>query len=155
MEENGIGELESALDEIYDGLEDRVKSGRMDEAEKNHLLDWIKSVLNKLTIKYKRVAKGVEDNMGGKILHTRTDDILDRGRELGREEGLELGREEGLKLGKEEGINSLTGLMKNLLVHGRSEDMQRVVMDAAYRKKLLSEFQEEMEEERHDARVNA
>ena len=147
MEENGIGELESALDEIYDGLEDRVKSGRMDEAEKNHLLDWIKSVLNKLTIKYKRVAKGVEDNMGGKILHTRTDDILDRGRELGREEGL--------KLGKEEGINSLTGLMKNLLVHGRSEDMQRVVMDAAYRKKLLSEFQEEMEEERHDARVNA
>ena len=47
-------------------------------------------VLEKLTYGYTTVAKGVEDLMGGYIVHTRTDDILDLGREQG---GMERERE--------------------------------------------------------------
>ena len=33
--------------------------------------------------------------MGGYILHTRTDDILDKGRSEGREQGIGIGRKQG------------------------------------------------------------
>ena len=50
---------------------------------------------DKLTVNYKNVTKGVDDLMGGYILHTRTDDILDKGRSEGREQGIGIGREQG------------------------------------------------------------
>ena len=84
METAGIGELRKALDEVNDRLSGLVESGVIDETQKGHLLDWTKRVLDKLTVKYKNVTKGVDDLMGGYILHTRTDDILDQGRSEGR-----------------------------------------------------------------------
>ena len=84
MEQNGIDELKTALDEINEGLIGMVDSGDIDESQHSHLIDWTKRVLEKLTINYKNVTKGVDDLMGGYILHTRTDDILDQGRTEGQ-----------------------------------------------------------------------
>ena len=92
METTGIGELKAALDEVDDSLSGLVESGVIDESQKGHLLDWTKRVLDKLTVNYKNVTKGVDDLMGGYILHTRTDEILDRGRSEGRAEGRTEGR---------------------------------------------------------------
>lgn len=84
MEQSGIGELKAALDEINDGLVRMVDAGEINESQHSHLIDWTKRVLEKLTINYKNVTKGVDDLMGGYILHTRTDDILDQGRAEGQ-----------------------------------------------------------------------
>ena len=89
METAGIDELKVALDEVNDSLSGLVESGDIDETQKGHLLDWTKRVLDKLTINYKNVTKGVDDLMGGYILHTRTDDILDQGREQRDREKIE------------------------------------------------------------------
>ena len=80
METEGIDQLRAALEELNNSLSDLVESGVINEAQKGHLLDWTQRVLDKLTVNYKNVTKGVDDLMGGYILHTRTDDILDRGK---------------------------------------------------------------------------
>ena len=90
METEGIEELKVVFDKIDNRLSDSVEVGVIDETQRSHLLDWSKRVLEKLTYGYTTVAKGVEDLMGGYILHTRTDDILDLGREQG---GMERERE--------------------------------------------------------------
>lgn len=89
MELSGIGELKTALDEINDGLIKMVDAGEINESQHSHLIDWTKRVLEKLTVNYKNVTKGVDDLMGGYILHTRTDDILDQGREQRDREKIE------------------------------------------------------------------
>ena len=80
METEGIDQLRAALEELNNSLSDLVESGVINEAQKGHLLDWTQRVFDKLTVNYKNVTKGVDDLMGGYILHTRTDDILDRGK---------------------------------------------------------------------------
>ena len=93
MDAQGAGELRDTLDEINARLTEKVQSGEMDESQKNHLIDWMQRVLQKLTVKYKNVSREVDEVMGGYILHTRTDDILDAGRAEGRTEGRTEGRE--------------------------------------------------------------
>ena len=94
METEGIDQLRAALEELNNSLSDLVESGVINEAQKGHLLDWTQRVFDKLTVNYKNVTKGVDDLMGGYILHTRTDDILDKGRSEGREQGIGIGREQ-------------------------------------------------------------
>ena len=86
METDGIGEIKDAFDEVNASLSELVEDGVINEAQKGHLLDWAKRVLDKLTVNYENVKKEVDDFMGGYILHTRTDDILDQGRDEGRKE---------------------------------------------------------------------
>ena len=68
------------FEDVNSSLLSLLKSGEINEAQKGHLLDWTQRVFDKLTVNYKNVTKGVDDLMGGYILHTRTDDILDRGK---------------------------------------------------------------------------
>ena len=83
MEENGIDDLRDAMDELGTGLNRLKESGVIDEAQKKHLLEWTKRVLNKLTLNYNNVSKGVNQTMGGYLIRTETDDILDQGIEQG------------------------------------------------------------------------
>ena len=85
METKGIDQLRAALEELNSSLSDLVGSGVINEAQKGHLLDWTKRVFDKLIVKYKNVKKGVDELMGGYIINTRTDAILDEGRSEGRE----------------------------------------------------------------------
>ena len=68
------------FEDVNSSLLSLLKSGEINEAQKGHLLDWTQRVFDKLTVNYKNVTKGVDELMGGYILHTRTDDILDRGK---------------------------------------------------------------------------
>ena len=80
METEGIDQLRAALEELNSSLSDLVESRVINEEQKGHLLDWTQRVFDKLTVNYKNVTKVVDELMGGYILHTRTDDILDRGK---------------------------------------------------------------------------
>ena len=79
------------------------------------------------------------------------ENILEKGRELGREEGLELGREEGLELGREEGLE--LGREEGLEL-GREEEklnqQTKTILNGFDKKKLsvsdLSELLEVSEE---------
>ena len=68
------------FEDVNSSLLSLLKLGEINEAQTGHLLDWTQRVFDKLTVNYKNVTKGVDDLMGGYILHTRTDDILDRGK---------------------------------------------------------------------------
>ena len=120
METDGIADLKAALDEINDGLVELVQNGDIDESQHSHLIDWTKRVLNKLTLKYKNVSKGVNEIMGGYILHTRTDDILDQGRTEGEQNAMRL--------------------TSYLIQNGRSDDVLKAANDKDYFDKLFSEF---------------
>ena len=97
METEGIDQLRAALEELNNSLSDLVESGVINEAQKGHLLDWTQRVFDKLTVNYKNVTKGVDELMGGYILHTRTDDILDRGKAQRDREKIEVMLRKGLK----------------------------------------------------------
>ena len=79
MEKGGIDDLKKALDEVSENLIRMVEAGEIDESKHSHMLDWLKRVMEKLTVNYGNVKKGVDDLMSGYILHTRTDEILDEG----------------------------------------------------------------------------
>ena len=79
MEKGGIDDLKKALDEVSESLIRMVEAGEIDESKHSHMLDWLKRVMEKLTVNYGNVKKGVDDLMSGYILHTRTDEILDEG----------------------------------------------------------------------------
>ena len=101
MNEDGIGELKSDFDDINERLLKMLDAGEIDAAQHGHLIDWTRRVMEKLTVNYENVAKGVDELMGGYALHTRTDDILDQGRSEGREqrdrEKIEVMLRKGLK----------------------------------------------------------
>ena len=85
------------FEDVNSSLLSLLKSGEINEAQKGHLLDWTQRVFDKLTVNYKNVTKGVDDLMGGYILHTRTDDILDRGKAQRDREKIEVMLQKGLK----------------------------------------------------------
>ena len=89
METEGIEQLKAALEELNTSLSSLVESGDINEAQRGHLLDWTQRVLDKLTVRYKNVKKGVDDLMGGYIINTRTDAILKEGREQEQRERIE------------------------------------------------------------------
>ena len=97
METEGIEQLKAALEELNTSLSCLVESGDINEAQRGHLLDWTQRVLDKLTMRYKNVKKGVEDLMGGYIINTRTDAILKEGREQEQRERIEVMLRKGLK----------------------------------------------------------
>jgi glycyl-tRNA synthetase beta subunit len=97
METEGIEQLKAALEELNTSLSSLVESGDINEAQRGHLLDWTQRVLDKLTVRYKNVKKGVDDLMGGYIINTRTDAILKEGREQEQRERIEVMLRKGLK----------------------------------------------------------
>ena len=95
-----IVEIQNDFYDIVDRLEKLVNRGEISETDRQHLIDWSLRVFEKLTINYQNVGKGVDEFMGGYVLHTRTDDILEQGRKQGIEQGIEQGREQGIDLGR-------------------------------------------------------
>lgn len=57
-------------------------------------------------------------------------------REIGRKEGLT----EGMVVGRKEGSDNLAELLNSLIDAGKHEDVNRVLHDSEYRKKLLKEY---------------
>ena len=61
-------------------------------------------------------------------------------REIGYREGHDAGREEGLAAGREEGGDTLAVLLQSLTAAGKTEEVNRVLLDSDYRKKLLASY---------------
>ena len=89
MDSAGIEELKEAYDSIFNKLSGMVGSGEIGEADRSHLLDWMAEVLNKLTYKHKNLREGVDALMTTYILRTRTDEILDQGKQQRDREKIE------------------------------------------------------------------
>ena len=86
MEQNGIDDLKAALDEVSNGLIRMVDSGEIDAAQHRYMIEWTNRVFDKLTMKYEKIKRGVDELMSGYILRTKTDEILDQGLAQGRDE---------------------------------------------------------------------
>ena len=63
--------------------------------------------------------------MGGKVLELESDRLIKQGKQIGLEQG----------------EDALSNLMKKLLDENRMDDLRRITVDKAYRKKLLQEMQ--------------
>ena len=91
LEENKkkLKQLEEEYAAIHERLEIACQMGDLTEYPKVVILAMSRKVIEHLAAKYEKVAKGVSQQMGGKVLNYEAKDILNRGRAEGRREGEE------------------------------------------------------------------
>ena len=91
LEENKkkLKQLEEEYAAIRERLEIACQIGDLTEYPKVVILAMSRKVIEHLAAKYEKVAKGVSQQMGGKVLNYEAKDILNRGRAEGRREGEE------------------------------------------------------------------
>ena len=91
LEENKkkLKQLEEEYAAIRERLEIACQMGDLTEYPKVVILAMSRKVMEHLAAKYEKVAKGVSQQMGGKVLNYEAKDILNRGRAEGRREGEE------------------------------------------------------------------
>ena len=82
-----IKQLEEEYAAIRERLEIACQMGDLTEYPKVVILAMSRKVIEHLAAKYEKVAKGVSQQMGGKVLNYEAKDILNRGRAEGRTEG--------------------------------------------------------------------
>ena len=119
----GKGDLTSLgdmMERLVTHLEEMEESGEINNAESTRIYELTKSVFKKLTEKYSNLSKGVEQVMGGHIIKTKADEILEQGEKKGQQEA--------------------TKLMNFLWSNGRGEDAVRASNDEIFLKKLISDF---------------
>ena len=87
LEENKkkLKQLEAEYASIRERLEIACQMGDLNRYAKAAILDMSRKVIEHLAVKYKNVAKGVSQKMGGKVLNYEAKDILNRGRREGEE----------------------------------------------------------------------
>ena len=95
LEENKkkLKQLEEEYAAIRERLEIACQMGDLTEYPKVVILAMSRKVMEHLAAKYEKVAKGVSQQMGGKVLNYEAKDILNRGRREGRMEGRREGEE--------------------------------------------------------------
>ena len=88
-----LDEFLQVLRDVDAKLKDMVKSRQINEHEKENLENRIKRVLEKLTVKYREVQKGVENEMGVPLLIEPSDveEIREQAMNLGISQGLSKG----------------------------------------------------------------
>ena len=89
-----LKQLEEEYAAIREGLEIACQMGDLTEYPKDVILAMSRKVIEHLAAKYEKVAKGVSQQMGGKVLNYEAKDILNRGRAEGRLEGRREGEEQ-------------------------------------------------------------
>ena len=84
-----LKKLEAEYTYITKHLNEASHAGILSEYTKAAILEMSRKVVKHLAAKYKKIEKGVNLNMGGKVLNYRAKDILNRGRAEGFIEGEE------------------------------------------------------------------
>ena len=95
-----LKQLEKEYASIKERLEIACQTGSLTEYPKAVILDMSRKVITHLAAKYQKVAKGVNRQMGGKVLNYEAKDILNRGREEGFRKGEASGLAKGIKEAK-------------------------------------------------------
>lgn len=81
-----LKKLEAEYTYITKHLNEASHAGILSEYTKAAILEMSRKVVKHLAAKYKKIKKGVNLNMGGKVLNYRAKDILNRGRAEGEEQ---------------------------------------------------------------------
>ena len=97
-----LKKLEAEYTYITKHLNEASHAGILSEYTKAAILEMSRKVVKHLAAKYKKIEKGVNLNMGGKVLNYRAKDILNRGRAEGFIEGEASGHAEGFIEGEEQ-----------------------------------------------------
>lgn len=92
------------------------------EKDFRDLVEIISKLANYIFSKSENIRKGLGEIMGGKVLELESDRLI--------------------KDGIEQGEDALNNLMKKLLDENRMDDLRRITVDKAYRKKLLQEMRD-------------
>ena len=85
------------FEEICDKMEQLVQESKMTELENRIIVELSKKVVDNIAKKYKKITRGVERVMGGKVIETEAKKMYNRGIKIGEENGRIEGRNEGLK----------------------------------------------------------
>ncbi len=85
--EEKLSDLKAEYEKIKNRLEELAKSGMIDEYTRCTITDMSNKVLEHIAKNYKSVREGVKSVMGGKILDYEAKDILNRGKQEGKQEG--------------------------------------------------------------------
>ncbi|MCR5283944.1 MAG: hypothetical protein K6E18_11275 [Lachnospiraceae bacterium] len=94
-----IHQLMKNLDDICGRLSLLAKSKEINEYQKAFLMEIMNRVFQKMAIKYQNITKGVDQVMGGYIIKTYADEILEKGIEQGIEQGIKRGIGQGIEQG--------------------------------------------------------
>ena len=79
---------------IFDRLDEAARNGVITAYTRKTIFEMSAKVLEKITLKYDKVKKGVKSVMGGRVLDHEAKDILNEGRAEGRAEGKAEGKKE-------------------------------------------------------------
>lgn len=86
-DEDKLNKLKVIYADIVGRLDACAKDGLLTEFEKKTVVEMANKVLEKIAMKYSRVKEEVGNVMGGKVLDYEAKDILNQGRQEGRQEG--------------------------------------------------------------------
>ncbi len=86
-DEDKLRKLKVVYGDIVERLDVCARGGRLTEFEKKTVVEMANKVLEKIAIKYSKVKEEVGNVMGGKVLDYEAKDILNQGRQEGRQEG--------------------------------------------------------------------
>lgn len=82
--------------------------------------------------------------MGGKVLQLESERLREEGMAIGEARGIARGvargKAEGETIGMIRGEARLSALINRLILDGRSDEIQKVVTDVDWRRKLYSEY---------------
>ncbi len=92
-DETALKELVKEFEEICDKMEQLVHESKMTELESRIIVELSKKVVDNIAKKYKKITRGVDRVMGGKVIETEAKKMYNRGISEGRSEG----RSESLK----------------------------------------------------------
>ena len=115
-DENALEELVKEFEEICTKMEQLVQERKMTELENRIIVELSKKVIDNIAKKYKKITKGVDKVMGGKVIETEAKKMYNRGIKIGEENGRIEGRNEGRSEGEQ---NKLKDQIKKKLAKGK------------------------------------
>lgn len=96
------------LADVYRGMRIRLdelcETKQINEYQKYEVIHAARLVMDKLMVKYPKTRKEVYEVMGGKVIESEADRILQRGMEKGMRQGVEQGMRQGVEQGIRQGV---------------------------------------------------
>ena len=87
-DETALKELVKEFEEICDKMEQLVHESKMTELESRIIVELSKKVVDNIAKKYKKIRRGVDVIMGGKVIETEAKKMYNRGRNEGENKKL-------------------------------------------------------------------
>lgn len=104
-------------------LDELCESKQLNEYQKYELIHASRLVLGRLMEKYPKTRKEVYDVMGGKVIESEADRILNQGMRQGMQQGMQQGMKQGMKQGMQQGrCQAIRESIEKMLGSGKTPD---------------------------------